>query len=94
MVTISFWSQIATDVGHVVSVAATHYSHSSAAQNLQGQVSGWLGNKTRDTCVCMCQKVVSSSRIEFVSIKKCVCVCWCVCELTMHKLLNLMYILG
>jgi len=33
--------KIATDVGHVVSVAATHYSHSSAAQNLQGQVYMW-----------------------------------------------------
>lgn len=40
--------KVATEVGHVVSVAATHYSHSSAAQNLQGQVFMW-GNLRSQT---------------------------------------------
>jgi len=33
--------RVAVEVGHIVSVAATHYSNSSAAQNLQGQVFMW-----------------------------------------------------
>jgi len=33
--------KVAGNIGHVVSVAASHFSHTSAAQNLQGQVYMW-----------------------------------------------------